>query len=164
MFDMLLFHSGCSSLISSVQSFSRVQLFATPWTAARQASLSFTISCSLLKFMSIKRWCHPTISSSVVIFFFCLQFSPASGSFPMSQFFTSGGQSIRVSVSTSVLPMNIQFWFPLGWTGWISLHPGDSQESSPTPQFKSISSSVFGFLYRPMLTSVHDNWKNHSLD
>ena len=66
-------------------------------------------------------WCHPTISSSVVPFSSCLQSFPASGSFQMSQFFTSGGQSIRVSASASVLPVNIQDWFPLGWTGWISL-------------------------------------------
>ena len=67
------------------------------------------------------RWCHPTISSSVIPFFSCLQSFPASGSIPVSQFFASGGQSIRVSASTPVLPMNIQDWFPLGWTGWISL-------------------------------------------
>ena len=67
------------------------------------------------------QWCHPAISSSVVPFSSCLQSFPASGSFPMSQLFTSGGQSIGVSASTSVLPMNIQDWFPLGWTGWISL-------------------------------------------
>ena len=66
-------------------------------------------------------WCHPTISSSVVPFSSCLQSFQASGSFPMSQFFTSGGQSIGVSASASVLPMNIQDWFPLGWTGWTSL-------------------------------------------
>ena len=66
-------------------------------------------------------WCHSTISSSVVPFSSCLQSSPASGSSPVSQFFTSGGQSIGVSASTSILPMNIQDWFPLGWTGWISL-------------------------------------------
>ena len=68
----------------------------------------------------LSQWCHPTISSSVVPFSSHLQSFPASGSFPMSQFFTSGGQSIRVSASPSVLPMNIQDWFPLGWTGWIS--------------------------------------------
>ena len=67
------------------------------------------------------RWCHPTISSSVVPFSSCLQFFPASGSFKMNQLFASGGQSIGVSVSTSVLPMNTQDWSPLGWTGWISL-------------------------------------------
>ena len=66
-------------------------------------------------------WCHPTISSSVAPFSSCLQSFPASGSFPMSQFFTSGGQSIGVWAPGSVLPMNIQDWFPLGWTGWISL-------------------------------------------
>ena len=69
----------------------------------------------------LRRWCHPTISSSVVLFSFSLQSFAASGFFPMSQFFTSGGQSIGVSASASVLSMNIQDWFPLGWTGWISL-------------------------------------------
>ena len=68
----------------------------------------------------LSRWCHSAISSSVVPFSFCLQSFPASGSFPMSQFFSSGGQNIGVSASTSVLPMNIQNWFPLGLTGWIS--------------------------------------------
>ena len=67
------------------------------------------------------RWCHPTISSSVIPFSSCLQSFPASGSLPVSQFFVSGGQNIGVSASASVLPMNIQNWFPLGWTGWISL-------------------------------------------
>ena len=109
-------------------------------------------------------WWHPTISSSVDRFSSCLQSFPESGSFPMSQFFTSGGQSIGVSASASVLPMNIQDWFPLGWTGWISLQSRDSQESSPTPQFKSISSSVLSFLYSSTLTSIHDYWKNHSFD
>ena len=67
------------------------------------------------------RWCHPTISSSVVSFSSCPQTFPALGFFPMNQLFTSGGQSIGVSASTSVLPMNTQDWFPLGWTAWISL-------------------------------------------
>ena len=69
----------------------------------------------------LSQWCHPTISSSVVPFSSCLQSSPTSGSFPMSQFFPSGGQSIGASASASVLPMNTQGWFHLGWTGWISL-------------------------------------------
>ena len=69
----------------------------------------------------LSRWCHPTISSSIVPFSSHRQSFPASGSFPMSQYFTSGGQSIGVSASASVLPMNIQDWFPLGWTSWISL-------------------------------------------
>ena len=105
-----------------VQSLSSVQLFVTPWTAARQASLSFTISRSLLKLMSIQtRWCHPNVSSSVVPFSSCSQSSPASRSFPMSRFFISGGQSIGASASTSVLSMNIQGWFPYGWTDLTSL-------------------------------------------
>ena len=69
----------------------------------------------------LSRWCHPTISSSITRFSSWLQSLPASGSFPMSQLFISGGQSIGVSASASVLPMNIQDWFPSGWTGWISL-------------------------------------------
>ena len=104
-------------------------------------------------------WCHPTISSSAIPFSSCLQSFPELGSFPMSQFFTSGGQSIGVSASTSVLPMNIQDWFPLGWIGWIPWSPRDSQESSPTLQFKSISSSALSFLYNPALTSIRDHWK-----
>ena len=79
-------------------------------------------------------WCHPTISSSVIPFSFCLRYFLASGSFQMSQLFPSGGQSIRVSVSASVLPMNIQDWFSLGWTGWISLKSkGISGVFSNTP-------------------------------
>ena len=109
-------------------------------------------------------WCHPTISSSVFCFSSCPQSFPASGSFQMSQLFTSGGQSIGVSASASVLPMNTQDWFPLGWTGWISLKFRDSQESSPTPKFKNINSLAFRFLYNPTLTSTHDYWINHSLD
>ena len=70
----------------------------------------------------LSRWCHPIILSSVIPFSSCLQSFPASESFPMSQFFTSGGQSIGVSALTSVLPVNTQDWSPLGWTGWISLH------------------------------------------
>ena len=80
-----------------------------------------TNSQSLLKLMSIELGCHPTISFCVVPFSSCLQSFPASGSFPMSQFFASHGQSIGVSASVSVLPMNIEDWFPLGWTDWISL-------------------------------------------
>ena len=109
-------------------------------------------------------WCHPAILSSVVPFSSCPQSLPASGSFPVIQLFTWGGQSIGVSASASILPMNIQDWSPSGWTGWISLQSKDSQESSPTPQFKSINSLVLSFLQSPSLTSTHDHWKNHSLD
>ena len=99
-----------------VQLLSCVWLFATPWIAACQVFLSFIISWSLLKLMSIE-FCHPTISSSVDLFSSCPQSFPASGCFQMSQFFTSGGQSIGASASTSVLPVNIQVDF-LWWTGW----------------------------------------------
>ena len=106
-------------------------------------------------------WCHSTISSSVTLFSSRLQSFPASGSFPMSQFFPSGGQSIGVSTSASVLPMNIQDWFPLGWTGWISLQSKGLSRIFSTPQFKSINSSVLSFLYSPTLTPIHDYWKIH---
>ena len=105
---------------SSVQSLSRIRLFATPWTAAHQASPPSLTPRAYSNSCSLSRWCHATISSSVVPFS-CLQSFPASGSFPVSQFCASGGQIIGVSFSSLVLPMNIQDWFPLGWTGWISL-------------------------------------------
>ena len=161
----------CSSVheilhqFSSVQfsSVSRVWLFATHGLQhTRLSCLSPTPEvCSHSSPSSW--WWHPTISSSVIPFFSCLQSFPASGSFPVSQFFTSGAQSIGVSASTSVIPMNIQVWFPLGLTDLI-LQSKDSQESSPTPQFKSINSSVLSLLYSPTLTSIHDYWKNHSSD
>ena len=111
----------------------------------------------------LSRWCHPTISSSVVPFSSCLQSFPASGSFPMSQFFGSGGQSTGVSASPSVLPMNIQDWSPLGWTSWISLQSkGLSRVFCSTTVQKH---QFFGTqLYDPTLTSVRDYWKNHSFN
>ena len=105
---------------SSVQSLRHVWLFATPWTAACQLSIS--ISWSLLKLMSIESVMPSNhLSSSVIPFSAHLQSCPVSGSFQKSQFFTSGGQSIGAWASTSVLPMNIQDWFPLGLSGLISL-------------------------------------------
>ena len=86
---------------------------------------------------------------------------PSIRVFPMSQMFTSRGHSIGASVSASVLPMNIQDWFPLGWTGLISLSPRDSQEFSPAPQFKTIDSLALSLLYGPTLTFIQDYWKNH---
>ena len=113
----------------------------------------------------LSRWCHPTTSFSVVPFSSCLQYFPASRSFQMSQPFASGGQRSEVSASASVLPVNIQDWFPLGWTGWGSpCCPRDSQESSATPQIKSINSLALSFPYSPTFTSIHDYWKNHSFD
>ena len=106
---------------SSVQTLSCVLFFATPWTAANQDSLSIINSQNLPKSSPLIWWCHSTVSSSVVPFSSCPQPFPASVSFPMSQLFTSDGQSIGVSASTSVLPMNNQDWAPLGWNDWISL-------------------------------------------
>ena len=109
------------------------------------------------------QWCHPTISSSVVPFSSCLQSFPASGSFPMSQLFASGAWSIGASPLASVLPMNIQGWYPLGLTGLVFLQ-SNGLESSPAPQFESINSLAFSLHYGPTLTSLHDYWKNHSFD
>ena len=107
----------------------------------------------------LSRWCHPTISSSVIPFSSHLQSFPASGAFLISQFFVSGGQSI--GVSASVLPMNIQDWFALGLTGWICLQSKGLSRifSNTTVQ----NHQFFGAqLYGPTLTSIHDCWKNHS--
>ena len=109
-------------------------------------------------------WCHPTISSSVVPFSSCPQSFPASGSFQMSQLFASVGQSIGVSASTSVLPVDTQDWSPLAWTDWISLQSKGLSRVFSTPQFKSINSLALSFLCSLTLTSIHDHWKNHSLD
>ena len=119
--ELTLLHYHSLARFSSVQSLSLAQLFVIPWTAACQASLSITNSQILLKFMSIE-----SVMPSNHLILCCPLLLPhqsfsASGSFQMSQFFTSGGQSIGVSASTSVLPMNTQDWFPLGLTGWMSL-------------------------------------------
>ena len=109
----------------------------------------------------LSQWCHATISSSAALFSFCPQSFPASRSFPVRQLFTSDGSII--GTSASVLPMYIQSWFPVGLTD-LPCFPRESQESSPTPQFKSISSSVLSINYSPALTSILDYWKNHSFD
>ena len=110
------------------------------------------------------RWCHPTISSSVVPFSSCSQSFPASGSFPMSQLFAWGGQSIGVSASISVLPMNTQDWSPLGRTGWISFQ---YKELSSLLQHHSSKASILRcstFFTVQLSHPVHDHWKNYSLD
>ena len=112
----------------------------------------------------LSQWCHPAISSSVIPFSSCPQSLPVSGCSPMSQLFSWGGQSPGVSASASVLPMNTQDWSPLGWTGWISLQfKGLSRVFSNTTVqnhqfFGAQLSSHSNF------TSIHDHWKNHSLD
>ena len=135
----------------------------TPWTAACQASLSITNSWSLLKLMSIES----VMPSNHLILCRPLLLPPSI--FPSIRVFSN--QSVlrirwpKYGTSASVHSVNIQDWFPLGWTGWISLQSkGLSQESSPTPQFKSIDFSALSFLYGPNLTSVHDYWKNLSFD
>ena len=156
----LIKHNQCRQDFSSVQLLSRVRLFETPWTTARQASLSIPNSRSLPKPMSIK-----SVMPSNHLTLCCpLQSFPASGSFPMSQFFESGGRSIAVSASTSVFPMNARTDLLQNGLVGSPCSSRDSQESSPTPQFKSINSSVLSFLHSSTLTSIHDHWKNHSLD
>ena len=148
---------GFSDQFSSVQLLSRVWPFAT---VAHQASLSITNSNSCPS----SQWCHTVISSSVVPFSSHFQSFPASGSFKMSQFFTSGGQSIGASASTSV---QWTFRTDFLWDGLVGspCSPRDSQESSPTPQFKSINSLALSLLYYPTLTSTLTYYcQNHRFD
>ena len=151
------------ALFSSVQSLSHVQLFATLWTAAHQASLSITNSQSLLKLTSTESvipsnhliLCHPLLLPPSIFP------SIRKWCFQRSQFFTSGGQRIGVSASASVLPINIQDLFPLEWTGWISVqYKGLSRVFSNTTTQKH----QFSFPYSPTLTSIHDYWKNNSFE
>ena len=147
--------------LTSVHLFHHVQLFVTPLTAASQDSLCNTNSQSSIKLMSIELvmpsihlvFCLPLSS--------CLQTFPGSGSFLMSWLFTSCGQSIRASVSASVLLMNIQDWSPLGWTGlvWSSTVQGTLKSL-----LQHHSSSAFSLLYGPTLTSIYDYRKNYSFD
>ena len=135
---------------------------ATPWTAACQASLSFTISGDLLKFISIESMMpsnHPILCPPFTSHH---QSFPASRSFPMSQLFISGGQS--TGASASVLPMNFQDCFPLGLIGLISLQSKGVSSIFSSATIQSISSSALSLLYGPTLTSIHDYWKNHSFD
>ena len=152
------------SAVVFVQSLNHVWPFVTPWTTARQASLSITNSQSLPNSCPSSQWCYPTISSSVDPFSSCLKSFPVSRSFPMSQLFASGGQSIGVSASVSVLPMNIQNCFPLGLTGWISLQSKWPSRvfSNTTAQKRQFFSSQF-----PLWSNSHIHtwpWKNHSFD
>ena len=113
---------------------------------------------------SLSDCCHLTISSSVGPFSSCLHSFPASGSFPVSPFFASSGHSVGASASASVLPMNTQDWAPLGWTGWISLKSKGLSRVFSNTTVQKINSSALSFLYSPTLTSIHDYWKNRSLD
>ena len=110
------------------------------------------------------QWCHPAISSSVVPFSSCPQSLPASESIPMSQLFTWGGQTTGVSALAPFLPKNTQGWSPLEWTGWISLQSKGLSRVFSNITLQKINSSALSFLHSPALTSIHDHWKNHSLD
>ena len=121
-----------------------------------------SVSQSFSNWLPLSQCCYLTISFSAVLFSFCLQSFPASGSFPMNLLFTSGGQSI--GVSASVLLINIQDYFLKDWLVCLTCSPRDSQVFSPAPQLKSINSSVLSLLYGPIFTSLHDYLKNHSSD
>ena len=151
-------------IVLVVQLPSHVPLFATPWTVARQAPLSFTISLSLLSFMPIE---SVTLSNH---FMLCHPLHLLPSVFPSIRLF-SNELALRISWSSywrfsfSIShSMSIQGWLPLGWTVGSPCSPRDSQESSPTPQFKSIDCSMLSFLHSPTLTSMPDNWKNHRFD
>ena len=149
-------HNG---IFSSVQ-FSRSEVSDSLWPHALQHTRLPCPSPTPGVFPNsgpLNWWCPPTISSSVVPFSFCLQSFPVSGSFQMSQFFVSGGQNIEVSASASFLPMDIQDWFHLECTGWISL-----LSKRLTVQKRQFVSTIF--LYSQTITSIHDYWKTHSFD
>ena len=149
---------------SSVQLLSLVRLLAAPWISARQASLSITNSQGLPKLMSMEF----VMPSSHLILCRPLLLLPQIP--PSIRVFSKESTLCMKwpkywSFSFSISPsMDTQDWSPLGWTGWIFLQSKELSESSPTPQFKSISSSALSFLHSPTLTSTHDHWKNHSLD
>ena len=152
-------HYKCISLL--LFSRSAVSDSASPSTTARLASLSFIISWSLHKLMSTELEMSSNHSSSFVPLSSCLQSFPASESFPVSQLFALGGQSVAASASASILPMNIEGWFPLGLTNLISLlSKGLSRVFSST----TVLRHQFLGTYCLALTSVHDYWKNHSFD
>ena len=150
--------------VVAVQLLSHVQLFVTSWTVACQFFLSATPGvCS--KSSPLNWWYYLTISSSATLFSFCLQCFPASGSFPMSWLFASGGQSIGFSPSASVLSMNIQLIsFRMDWLDLLAVQGTLKSLPHLAPQIKSVNSLALSLLYGPTATSVHDYWKNHSFD
>ena len=139
--------------------------FATPWIAAFQASLFFTKSQSLLKLMSIGPMMLSNHLIHCYVLFLLLSIFPRIRVFSNESALASGSQSTGASALVSVIPRNIQIWFPLGLIFFLSACcPRDFQESSPTSHFECISSSAYNPLYGPTLTSVQDYWKNHSFD
>ena len=148
----------------SVQSFSCVQLFVTHGLQHTRLLCPSPTPGACSNSCPLSQWCHPTISSSVVTFSSCLQSCSPSGSFSMSQFFTSSGQRLEFQLQHQSFQWIFGTDFIYDWLLWSPCSLRDSQESSPTPQFKSINSSALSFLYSPILTSIHDYWKNHSFD
>ena len=122
------------------------------------------LKCSLQYNHSVLWYQLSDISSSDISFSSCLQSLPVSGYFQMSQFFALGGQSTGISATASVLPMHVQDWLPLGWTGWISLLSKGLSRVFSNTTVKSINSLALNFLYSPTLTSIQDYWQNHSHD
>ena len=112
----------------------------------------------------LSRWCHPAISSSVIPFSSCPQSLSSSESFPMSQLFAWGGQSTGVSALAPLLPKKSQDWSPSEWTGWISLQSKGLSRIFSNTTVQKHQSLALSFLHSPTLTSIHDYWKNHSLD
>ena len=148
---------------SSLQLLRRVWLFVTPWTATHKPSLSSSAPGVYSNSCPLSQWCHLTISSSGVPFSSFLQSFPASGYFQKSQFFAWGGQSIGASDSVSVLPMNIQDRFPLGWTNWISFQYKGLPRVFSNTTVQGIKSSLLSFLYSPTLIYIHMIEKNIAL-
>ena len=156
-----MFHTNSNKICSVALS---CPTFCDPLTAACQASLSIINSRSLLSSCPLSRWCYPTISFSVVTFSSSLQSFPASGSFLLNQLFASGGQSIGVSASASVLPMNIQDWFSLGLTGFYLLVVQRTLKSLLQHHSSKASILQHSAFFIVQFTSIHDYWKNRSLD
>ena len=153
-----------SAQFSSVQSLSHVWLFVTPWIAGHQSPCPSPTPGVHSDSRASSRWCHPAISSSVILFSSCPQ------SLPASEFFQWVNSSHQVA---KLLELHLQHQsfqqifrndFLKDWLVSSPCSPRDSQESSPTPQFKSITSLVLIYLYGPTLISIHDYWKNHSFD
>ena len=150
-------HKGLGQFSSAAQSCPTLQFHGLQHTRLPYPPpipRAFSNSCSL------SQWCHPTILSSVIPFSSCLQSFPASGSFPMSWLFSSGGQSIGASVSASVLPVNVQGWFPLGLTGLIILISNGLSRVFSSTRILFGTQSFYGLI----LPSIHSYWKNHSFD
>ena len=155
---------GKSSSISSVQALSRVQLFMTPWIAACQASLSITNIQSHSNSRPSSQWCHPATSSSDIPFSSCPQSLQASQSFSNESILHMRWPKYW-SFSFSINPSNEHpglISFRIDWLDLLAVQ--GTQESSPAPPFKSINSSALSFLHSPTFTTIHDQWKNHSLD